>query len=205
MTIEWEEKVETTRRMSLLAVHGSIGHGGATRPATLDDLRRACEVVGFERERSEWVARAEKAEARCRVLDEANAGLADERARHLGEMDDLRTKLAALTAPVEILGTRDLPRVTDEELVSLFESKQTRNFAYDIPGILAVADRVRREQCLVTRAVERGLDLHIEEDGSGSVWVIEAVKQTGHSREIEVDSPSDVARVLAEMLGEVVQ
>jgi hypothetical protein len=45
--LEWEEKVETTRRMSLLAVHGSIGHGGATRPATLDDLRKACEAVGL--------------------------------------------------------------------------------------------------------------------------------------------------------------
>lgn len=182
------------------------------------------------------------------------------------ELHDLRTKLAALTAPVEgepsignimdawsqfrhsgpegivanalsqwraghaaglavatrdaeaaakdaavqaIHAPRDLPRATDEELVRIGEDAYEKRWEMGIGaearpyGYRAVADRVRREQCLVTRAVEMGVDLHIEVDDSGSVWVIEAVDRTGSSREIEVDSPSDVARVLAEMLGEV--
>jgi hypothetical protein len=339
-----------------------------------------------EQNRDAAIARAEKAEARCRVLDEANAGLADERARHLGEMDDIRariaeleafyrqvaeivgavhhqsmgplipgtpddvlsfardavaernaaeSRLAALTAPVEgepsigdmqkawlewpgsvevafalsqwraghaagmakaspasgenatdhdlsevwsrysallptslqaaarralydigkahgyregvranadrdadsrdaaliraktdaslrpieaaiesarlraekLLGTRDLPRATDEELFAAYDEQIRTSKGVDWDkvrkGVLAVAARVRREQCLVTRAVESGVDLHMEENCSRGGWHVKIVNGNGRTNSCEDIAPSDVARVLAEMLGEV--
>jgi len=128
---------------------------------------------------------------------EADEQLIDEAMRKATEGREMRK-----------LAPRDLPRATDEELVALHEDTYQQSHEAcgvhkqaKLSAVRAVADRVRREQCLVTRAVESGRDLRIEKDASGIVWVIETADQAGHSREIEVDAPSDVARVLGEMLG----
>jgi hypothetical protein len=95
----------------------------------------------------------------------------------------------------EILGTRDLPRATDEELVEVYVKAERDDIR---TGLRAVAARVRAERCLVTRAVEMGESVAI-------CFVCETERRVAIGQQQRYCKPSDVARVLAEMLGEVVR
>jgi hypothetical protein len=148
--------------------------------------------------------------------DEAASRVADSRDAAL-----IRTKTDAGLRPIEaaiesarlraeeLLGTRDLPE-TDEELWKLFDDTYDRTFrvaerqgsrfpsAEAWKGACeALAARVRHEQCLVTRAVESGRGFEVW--GRGNGW---NVMVGGKPPRVDIKT-SDVARVLAEMLGEV--
>jgi hypothetical protein len=114
--------------------------------------------------------------------------------------------------------TRNLPRTTDEELRKAYRDAYNKGYewaraiktetslvaAAEMAGLLAVADRVRQEQCLVTRAVEMGHYIYICPDKVGR-WEIECEKVRGRSLGTPSPAntaPSDVSRVLSEMLGE---
>jgi hypothetical protein len=108
----------------------------------------------------------------------------------------------------ELLSTRDLPRATDEELTGIFlEAREKPESSTLTGGLRAVAERVRRERCLVTRAVEENIDVRFSIHMDG--WKIRTSPQTPDAQWKGPDAcryglkPADVARVLAEMLGEV--
>lgn len=96
--------------------------------------------------------------------------------------------------------TRDIPRATSREVEAMAdEAYRARTGMYPTMGDMRalaanVADRVRREQCLVTRAVEMGEGLNVV-PGSKGRWYV-TVKMVERNC-----APSDVARVLGEMLG----
>jgi hypothetical protein len=98
--------------------------------------------------------------------------------------------------------TRDLPRATSREVEAMADEAYRARTGMsptmgDMRALAAnVAERVRREQCLVTRAVEMGEGLNVV-PGSKGRWYV-TVKMGEQNC-----APSDVARVLSEMLGEV--
>jgi hypothetical protein len=110
-------------------------------------------------------------------------------------------KDAAVQAMHEPSAPRDLPRATDEELGELFDDTYDKAFREgaeaDKAAREALTERVRREQCLVTRAVKSGRGFEVW--GRGNGW---NVMVGGKPMRVDVKT-SDVARVLAEMLGEV--
>jgi hypothetical protein len=100
-------------------------------------------------------------------------------------------------APRFSIEPRDLPRATDEELAGVFiEAREKPESSTLTGGLRAVANRVRREQCLVTRAVESGVGFSIVPNDRGRWYV------TANMREQNC-APTFDALVLAEMLGEV--
>jgi hypothetical protein len=111
-------------------------------------------------------------------------------------LEELTALRQASTAP------RDLPRATSREVEAMADEAYRARTGMsptmgDMRALAAnVAERVRREQCLVTRAVEMGEGLNVV-PGSKGRWYV-TVKMGEQNC-----APSDVARVLSEMLGEV--
>jgi hypothetical protein len=99
--------------------------------------------------------------------------------------------------------TRDLPRATARDVEAMADEAYRNRLSMDptLGDMRALADRVaervRREQCLVTRAVESGRGFEVW--GRGNGW---NVMVGGKPPRVDIKT-SDVARVLAEMLGEV--
>lgn len=90
--------------------------------------------------------------------------------------------------------TRDLPRATDAELVEAYAAKErVDDLAH---GLRAVYDLGRREQCLVTRAVEAGRQVVFWKRDDGN-W------RVGVDDKGQTSAPDDVPAALSAMLGEV--
>ena len=176
-----------------------------------DDLREAiARAEKAERERDEaraalakWQGSAEQERARCVTIVRATAekrrgdvsgeitagvlnALADrlERGEHAG-------------APVP----KPLPRATDEELADLFVEVFRTSPDVDIAKarLAAVAARVRREACLVTRAVEAGALFSIRP--YVCKWIV--IASHGGNDRRETVPAADVPKTLARLLGEV--
>lgn len=103
--------------------------------------------------------------------------------------------------------TAPLPRATDEELVDVYLGAFRSSGPGDVEtarcdGIAAVAARVRREQCLVTRAVEAG-GIYIERTGhhGGKYWV--EVGRGMHAPARNLVDAADVPATVERLLGEV--
>ena len=176
-----------------------------------------------ERERDEaraalvkWQGSAEQERARCVAWLRAEAASSDWAScatwgRALSDTADRleRGDHAGTPAPAA------LPRATDEELFAAYQtayivscgvkdpSEDQRGITRVMPaerkGIAAVAARVRREQCLVTRAVEAGALFSMRPYGGG--WVIMVSHGANHHR--ETVPAADVPATLARLLGEV--
>lgn len=113
-----------------------------------------------------------------------------------------RDGIAAVAARVRAeREPRDMPRATDEELFAL--AHHAMELRQGVTGAaLAVAARVRREQCLVTRAVEANVDIRVCEDDGGGFMV--GVHAPGDDEDLERHVPAaDVPATLARLLGEV--
>jgi len=95
-------------------------------------------------------------------------------------------------------------RATEEELLSRFRLEA--DVAGHEAGVLAVAARVRREQCLVERAVAGGVQVEFEPSfGNNTKWnlYVDAVDSDKDAVERRDVPSASVPTVLAEMLGEV--
>lgn len=160
-----------------------------------------------ERERDEaraalakWQGSAEQERARCVAWLRSEAASSDWAScatwgRALSDTADRLERGEHADTPVPAAEpTRDMPRATDEELVGLFDAAASRRAA-----VAAVAARVRREQCLVTRAVEAWALFSMRPYGGG--WVIMVSHGANHHR--ETVPAADVPATLARLLGEV--
>jgi len=118
--VSWEEPREPVRVRMLVA-----GPDGIGRPATLDDLRKACEVVGLVAiERSEagsgesWRIAADALQAERDILSGQNATLraqlAEVEAQHAATQDATLFKSAYISKLEAQLADRDRPPPFDE-------------------------------------------------------------------------------------------
>ena len=161
-----------------------------------------------ERERDEaraalvkWQGSAEQERARCVAWLRAEAASSDWAScatwgRALSDTADRleRGDHAGTPAPAA------LPRATDEELFAL--AHHAMELRQGVTGAaLAVAARVRREQCLVTSAVEAGADLRIitMRDGTRDVSIVSHGDKTHAARVPAADVPATLARLLGEV------
>lgn len=113
-----------------------------------------------------------------------------------------RARIAELEAP--------MPEATITEIVDTFLSAERAHYkknrfdhdAADRAGALAVAERVRRERCLIARAVAANIDVRVAEDVGGGFLV--AAHRAGEGEHVEHTIPAaEVPATLARMLTEV--
>lgn len=113
-----------------------------------------------------------------------------------------RARIAELEAP--------MPEATITEIVDTFLSAERAHYkknrfdhdAADRAGALAVAERVRRERCLIARAVAANIDVRVAEDVGGGFLV--AAHRAGEDEHVEHTVPAaEVPAELARMLTEV--
>lgn len=173
MGIEWEETVETKRRVALvvdLKPSEPFDAPDEVRAATIDDLRRACEAVGLVAETREamdnWASAVHDAERyRLACLDALSehvspdatadtprmirpssvlAGIRSLQARLRDARSDLREHDAALEAAVE--------RRSEEADAS---TEQARAILNAVPGE-DIVSAARRTMASLARSVEKG-------------------------------------------------
>jgi len=97
-------------------------------------------------------------------------------------------------------------RATDEELEREYNRARRNGAALgDIDGILAVAARVRKEQCLVAQAVGMGADVRITRSARAVAWDIDVTRRpvAPGARYVHEVKAADVPSTLARLLGEV--
>lgn len=172
----------------------AIGDVVALQPADApkpNGLRDAIDTAIRMRDAEAYdAAEARNEAATCAALVDT------ERAR----ADRAIARIAELEAP--------MPEATITEIVDTFQQAERAYYrrnrfdhdAADRAGALAVAERVRRERCLIARAVAGGLDVHIEER-TGGAWEVE-VTDLGRSRTNIVPAaevPAELARMLTEV------
>ena len=178
------------------------------------------EVARLLRERDEaraalakWQGSAEQERARCVAWLRSEAASSDWAScatwgRALSDTADRLERGEHADTPAQT-------RATDEELFAAYQtayivscgvkdpSEDQRGITRVMPaerkGIAAVAARVRREQCLVTRAVEAWALFSMRPYGCG--WVIMVSHGANHHR--ETVPAADVPATLARLLGEV--
>lgn len=227
MAIRWVKRREVEVPCELFAREGS----GPCVPAEQDDLRRACEAVGLVVESSadrksaledagqagfargcslhaaklrEATERAEKAEAELSAIEARGGVLREAAAAVRGDAERLASankhianlEIAELEAPLPEATERELIRVGEEAYDS---GINTRREAY-----LAVAAHVRRERCLIARAVAGGVAVTVAPmpDAPGK-WAV-VVTSENHNLPGVGDVPwAEVPATLARMIGEV--
>jgi len=141
--------------------------------------------VHHERERTVEL-RAEVSEARA------------DRDKAIAELEAANLRIAELEAP--------LPEATVDELERAYRAG-SGGFSgpatvFMNGGIRAVAERVRRERCLIARAVAANIDVRVAEDQGGGFLV--AAHRAGEDEDVERNVPAaEVPAELARMLTEV--
>jgi len=97
-------------------------------------------------------------------------------------------------------------RATDEELEREYNRARRNGAALgDIDGILAVAARVRKEQCLVAQAGGMGADVRITRSARAVAWDIDVTRRpvAPGARYVHEVKAADVPSTLARLLEEV--
>jgi len=165
-------------------------------------------------ERDEAIARAEKAEAKLARLRTIGVSVRDD-----GTIVDVRdipptgSRIATLEADLAAALARiaeleaPMAEATVEELHIIGHYAQCAAANASPPeavraGIRAVAERVRRERCLIARAVAANIDVRVAEDQGGGFLV--AAHRAGEDEDVERNAPAaEVPAELARMLSEV--
>jgi len=147
---------------------------------------------------NEWSRRAHAAESEAAAL-RADRKAAVDRAEEADRLvAEYRDRLAELEAP--------LPEATVDELERAYRAG-SGGFSgpatvFMNGGIRAVAERVRRERCLIARAVAANIDVRVAEDQGGGFLV--AAHRAGEDEDVERNVPAaEVPASLARMLSEV--
>lgn len=155
-------------------------------------------------ERDEAIARAEKAEAKLARLRTIGVSVRDD-----GTIVDVRdipptgSRIATLEADLAAALARiaeleaPMPEATVEELHAAYCAEATVH-----AGIRAVAERVRRERCLIARAVAGKADVDLVESGGakGAWYVRVATPTSDKGREVPAaEVPAELARMLTEV------
>lgn len=166
------------------------------------------------------VERAEKAEAQLRlrvqvgdivVRNSADASKVEalrERIRKLeADLTAARARIAELEAPLPEATVEELQRVYDDAHNAASAACRDPVLAIaacNRAGIRAVAERVRRERCLVARAVAGGVDLDVREGVDDGKWGVHVIGR-GCGAEHHADNvpAAEVHAELARMLTEV--
>lgn len=190
--IEWDVAADPLRACLMVEVK----ERGLLRPATLEDLRKACEAVGLHVvDRGAFaaiVANGEHAALRATNLNNDLHGLRAHRNTLESEVSTLRAQLAAaLTSPEG--------RATNEELRTIYANAATL-----AEGVLAVAARVRRERggCLVERLLAEKCDFEAWERESDATWTVRVIQPGTNYTTTVTDVPAaDVPKTLARLAG----
>lgn len=119
-----------------------------------------------------------------------------DRDKALAELEAANARIAELEAPLPEATVRDLEALADDHFRLRSGWSPTLGDMRDLAR--AVAERVRRERCLVARAVAGGVEFEVLGFGSEGAWTVRVAGK--HKRAVPAaEVPATLARMLTEV------